>query len=81
MSAMEILVVSGAVTAGVLTATVATVRGLLNDARKRRDRQLFDAYVHDPVALETWLARGALEHIHRALDAGGNAAAGRIASE
>ncbi len=67
MNAMEIVIAMLLVAVGVLAVTVTTVFCLVRQAIEKRNRQLFDAYVHSPRELETWLVRGALEHIQHAL--------------
>jgi hypothetical protein len=67
MNAMQIIVVLFVGGAGVLAVTFTTVCCLVRQAVEKRNRQLFDAYIHSPRELETWLVRGALEHVQHVL--------------
>ena len=67
MNAIEILAVAAFIPAGILAATFTTIFCMVRQAREKRDHELFDAYVHRPRELETWLVRGALEHIQHAM--------------
>lgn len=67
MNAFNILVMAVVSAGGILAVTSATVCSLVRHDRERRDRQLFDAYIHRPRELETWLVRGALEHLQKSL--------------
>lgn len=69
MNGMEIVLVALAAAAGVLAVTYATITSLVRAAIRKHDDELFDAYVHSRHELETWLVRGALTHIQRALPA------------
>jgi len=67
MSPLDIALIAVLIPAGILAATFATVRSLVRHACEEHDRWLFDTYVHRPAEVESWLVRGALDHLRHAL--------------
>jgi hypothetical protein len=67
MNPLDIALIAVLIPAGILAATFATVRSLVRRACEEHDRWLFEAYVHHRTELESWLVRGALDHLRSVL--------------